>query len=152
MLCVKPYVSTLGTKISSRKTGIPDQYLVKQEHQTTYKGASVYLCPHLKCQTPTYWAQSPSVMYSHICCKHLGLALAYPYCKMKVFWNSKGWKSHMDSKHKGLPTYSTDLQDEAQIHSSFSEQCLTRCGRPSSNQEMQLIFTCCCQGGHPHRR
>ena len=36
-----------------KETGILDQYLVKREHQTTYKGASVYLCPHPKCQTPT---------------------------------------------------------------------------------------------------
>ena len=59
-----------------KETGIPEQYLVKREHQTTYKGASVYLCPHPKCQTPTYWAQSPSAMYSHLRHKHLGLALA----------------------------------------------------------------------------
>ena len=96
-----------------KETGIPEQYLVKQEHQTTYKVASVYLCPHPKCQTPTYWTQSPSAMYSHLLCKHLGLALACPYCKEKVFWNSKGWKAHMDSKHKGLPAYSTNLQDKA---------------------------------------
>ena len=97
-----------------KETGIPEQYLVKWEHQTTYKGASVYLCPHPKCQTLTYRAQSPSAMYSHLHHKHLGLALACPYCKEKVFWNSKGWKAHMDNKHKGLPAYSTDLQDEAE--------------------------------------
>ena len=68
-----------------KETGIPKQYLVKWEHQTTYKGASFYLCPHPKCQTPTYWAQSPSAMYSHLHRKHLGLALACPYCKEKVF-------------------------------------------------------------------
>ena len=53
-------------------------------------------------------------MYSHLCRKHLGLALMCPYCKEHLFWNSKGWKAHMDSKHKGLLAFTTDLHDEAE--------------------------------------
>ena len=103
----------LADKDSLPSTGIPIQLQVKREHQTTHADASVYLCLHKKCQAPPFFAQSPSGIYFHIQCKHLGIALACPYCQDKLYWNSKGWKSHMDSKHKSAPAYGTALIDEA---------------------------------------
>ena len=100
---------------SLKETGIPPEFQVKREHQTTYAGGSVYLCPHPKCQTPPFFAQSPSGIYSHIRRKHLGLALACPYCADKVYWNSKGWNSHMSMKHRNAPHFGTALADEASL-------------------------------------
>ena len=100
-------------KDSLPSTGIPIELQVKREHQTTHAGASVYLCLHEKCQVPPFFAQSPAGIYSHIRRKHLGIALTCPYCKDKLYWNSKGWKSHMNSKHKNVPAYGTALIDEA---------------------------------------
>ena len=78
-----------------KETGIPASLQVKHEQHTTGKGGSVYLCLHNKCQTPTFWAQSPAGLYLHMCQKHLGVMIACPYCPDKLYWNSKGWKSHM---------------------------------------------------------
>ena len=100
-------------KDSLPSTGIPTELQVKREHQTTHTSASVYLCLHEKCQVPPFFAQSSAGIYSHILRKHLGIALACPYCKDKLYWNSKGWKSHMDSKHRSAPAYGTALIDEA---------------------------------------
>ena len=98
-----------------KETGIPPRLQVKREQCTTGKGASVYLCLHEKCQTPTFWAQSPAGLYSHVRRKHLGIVLACPYCADKLYWNSKGWKVHMSHHHRGLPAYRSALQNEAQL-------------------------------------
>ena len=98
-----------------KETGIPPHLQVKREQRTTGKGASVYLCLHEKCQTPTFWAQSPTGLYSHVRRKHLGIVLACPYCADKLYWNSKGWKVHMSHHHRGLPAYGSALQNEAQL-------------------------------------
>ena len=95
--CIQPM------RDSIKETGIPATLLVKREHQTTHAGASIYLCPHEKCQTPPFYTQGLAAVYSHIRRKHLGLALACPYCANKVLWNLRGWKSHMDSKHSKVP-------------------------------------------------
>ena len=109
---IRMYPTSAG---SLKETGIPPEFQVKREHQTTYAGGSVYLCPHPKCQTPPFFAQSPSGIYSHIRRKHLGLALACPYCADKVYWNSKGWNSHMSTKHRNAPHFGTALADEASL-------------------------------------
>ena len=98
-----------------KETGIPPNLQVKWEQWTTGKGGSVYLCLHSQCQTPTFWAQSPTGLYSHVRCKHLSIVLACPYCPDKLYWNSKGWKTHMSHHHKGLPTYGSALKDEAKL-------------------------------------
>ena len=87
---------------SLNKMGIPANLLVKREHQTTHSGASVYLCKHDKCQEPPFHAQSPAGLYSHVRHKHLGIALACPYCPDKLFWNSKGWNTHMERHHQDV--------------------------------------------------
>ena len=100
---------------SLKETGIPPEFQVKREHQTTHAGGSVYLCPHPKCQTPPFFAQSPAGIYSHIRRKHLGIALACPYCADKIYWNSKGWRSHMNTKHHSAPHFGATLADEAAL-------------------------------------
>ena len=97
------------------ETGIPAHLQVKHEQRTTGKGGSVYLCLHEKCQTPTFWAQSPAGLYSHVRRKHLGVVISCPYCPDKLYWNSKGWKSHMEHQHRRLPAYGSALQDEAAV-------------------------------------
>ena len=100
---------------SVNETGIPAHLQVKREQHTTGKGGSVYLCLHEKCQMPTFWAQSPAGLYSHMRRKHLGVVIACPYCPDKLYWNSKGWKSHMEHQHRHLPAYRSALQDEAAV-------------------------------------
>ena len=116
-LCgVKAAIHMYPTSAGSLKeTGIPPEFQVKREHQTTHAGGSVYLCPHPKCQTPPFFAQSPAGIYSHIRRKHLGIVLACPYCTDKVYWNSKGWNSHMSTKHRNAPHFGTALADEAAL-------------------------------------
>ena len=97
------------------ETGIPVNLQVKREQRTIGKGGSVYLCLHDKCQTPTFWAQSPAGLYSHVRRKHLGIVISCPYCPDKLYWNSKGWKSHMEQQHRHLPAYGSALQDEAAV-------------------------------------
>ena len=111
---------------SLKETGIPPELQVKREHQTMYAGGSVYLCPHPKCQAPPFFAQSPSGIYSHIHQKHFGITLTCPYCSDKVYWNSKGWNSHMQSKHRNAPHFGTALKDEASLA-----------------QEMLRVMECC---------
>ena len=113
---------------SIKETGIPTTLLMKREHQTTHAGASVYLCPHEKCQTPPFYAQGLAAVYSHIQRKHLGLALACPYCANKVFWNLYRWKSHMDSKHSKVPHCGISLCEEvamAQEMLSATQQAIS---------------------------
>ena len=98
-----------------KETGIPPNLQVKWEQRTTGKGGSVYLCLHSQCQMPTFWAQSPTGLYSHMRRKHLSIVLACPYCPDKLYWNSKGWKSHLERQHRNLPTYGSALQDEAAV-------------------------------------
>ena len=98
-----------------KENGIPQDLQVKREQRTIGKGRPVYLCLHEKCQTPTFWAQSPTGLYSHIRRKHLGIVIACPYCPDKLYWNSKGWKTHMSHHHKGLPAYGSVLQDESKL-------------------------------------
>ena len=109
---VRIYPSSAATL---KETGIPVNLQVKREQRTTGKGGSVYLCLHEKCQTPTFWAQSPAGLYSHVRRKHLGIMIACPYCPEKLYWNSKGWKSHMEHQHPTLPTYGSALRDEAAV-------------------------------------
>ena len=98
------------------------EFHIKQESQKTLSGASVYICNHPKCQVPPFYAQSPAGIYSHIRRKHLGIALACPYCKDKAFWNSKGWKMHMERHHADLPAYGHALADEAKKAHEMLEQ------------------------------
>ena len=96
-----------------KETGIPEELLVRREQRTTVAGASVYVCVHPKCQRPPFYSQSLAGLYSHVRRKHLGIALACPYCANKTYWNSRGWSSHMEQKHQGLPAYGHALADEA---------------------------------------
>ena len=96
-----------------KETGIPEELLVRREQRTTVAGASVYVCVHPKCQQLPFYSQSPAGLYSHVRRKHLGIAFACPYCADKTYWNSHGWSSRMEQKHKGLPAYGHALADEA---------------------------------------
>ena len=116
---------------SLKETGIPAELQVKREHQTTHAGASVYLCRHPKCQTPPFFAQSPAGIYSHIRRKHPGIAVACPYCPGKLYWNTKGWKAHLDTRHRGAPAYGTTLADEA----ALAEEMLTSAERSSKKRK-----------------
>ena len=102
-----------SNKDTLKEMGIPANLLVKREHKTSHPGASMYLCHHPKCQEPAFFAQSPAGIYSHMHHKHLGIAITCPYCQDKLYWNSKGWKSHMDSMHKSVPHFGTSLVKEA---------------------------------------
>ena len=125
---IRMYPSEEGTL---KETGVPPELQVKREHQTTHAGGSVYLCPHDKCQVPPFYAQSLSGIYSHIRRKHLGIALACPYCQNKVYWNSKGWNSHMNSKHKKVPHFGTALADEASMAQEMLKSAERHAAEPS---------------------
>ena len=104
-----------SNKDSLKETRIPHDLLVKRKHKTSHAGASMYLCHHPKCQDPAFFAQSPAGIYLHMRHKHVGITIAYPYCQDKLYWNSKGWKSHMDSMHKSVPHFGSTLVEEAQL-------------------------------------
>ena len=107
---IRIYPQSEGTM---KETGIPEYLLVQRDPHTTDKGGSLYLCRHELCQNPPYYAQSPSGLYLHVCRKHLGMALACPYCAKKLYWNSKGWHTHMGKYHKGVPHYQQQVADES---------------------------------------
>ena len=109
---VRMYPASVDTL---KETGIPANLQVKHEQRTTSKGRSVYHRLHDKCQMPTFWAQSLAGLYSHVRQKHLGIMITCPYCPDKLYWKSKGWKSHIDHNHKSLPAYGSALQDEAAV-------------------------------------
>ena len=79
-----------ANKDTVKETDIPLPLQFHREQCTTGKGASLYIYKHECCQSPPFFAQSPVGLYSHVRRKHLGMALACPYCKWKLFWNSKG--------------------------------------------------------------
>ena len=93
---------------SINETGILPEF-VKQEQRTTSSGASIYVCVHEKCQSPPFFLQSPTGIYSHVHRKHIGVVLACPYCPSKVYWNTKGLKVHMETKHRDVPHYGQEL-------------------------------------------
>ena len=93
--------------------GIPASLQVQREHATTHAGASVYFCRHEMCSQKPFHAQSLAGLYSHVRHKHLGICLACPYCREKLYWNFKGWKSHMSTHHSTAPHYGSTLIDEA---------------------------------------
>ena len=97
---------------SINETGIPPELLVKWEQCTTSSGASMYVCVHEKCQSPPFFSQNPTGIYSHVCRKHIGVVLACPYCQSKVYWNTKGWKVHMETKHWNVPHHGSSLAGE----------------------------------------
>ena len=96
-----------------KETGVPTNLQVHREQSTTHTGASVYLCQHETCSATGYFAENPLLLYSHIRCKHLRICLACPYCSNKLYWNSRGWHSHMEAHHTSVPHYGHALADEA---------------------------------------
>ena len=96
-----------------KETGVPINLQVHREQATTHAGASVYLCQHELCSATGYFAQNPSLLYSHVHCKHLGICLACPYYSNKLYWNSHGWHNHMEARHKSVPHYGHTVADEA---------------------------------------
>ena len=111
----RPFVCILLPQIASRRRVSLQSSRSSVNIRQLMQGGSVYLCPHPKCQTPPFFAQSPSGVYSHIRRKHLGIALAFPYCADKVYWNSKGWNAHMNTEHHNAPHFGTALADEASL-------------------------------------
>ena len=96
-----------------KETGVPINLQVHREQATTHVGASVYLCQHELCSATSYFAQNPSLLYSHVHRKYLGICLACLYCSNKLYWNSHGWHSHMEAHHQSMPHYGHALADEA---------------------------------------
>ena len=113
---------TPWTKTVSTRRRLPVEFHIKREYRKTLSGTSVYVCNHPQYQVPPFYAQSPAGIYSHIRRKQLGIALACPYCKEKAFWNSKGWKTHMERHHADLPAYGHALADEAKKAREMLEQ------------------------------
>ena len=102
--------------------GVPADLQVERESKTSLSGASIYLCKHPKCQEQPFHAQSEAGIYSHIRCKHLGIVIVCPYCMKKLFWNTKGWKSHMEHNHREAPWYGSALRSESQEATEMMQQ------------------------------
>ena len=103
-------------------TGVPAELQVERESKTSLSGASIYLCRHPKCQEQPFHAQSEAGIYSHIRRKHLGIVIACPYCERKLFWNTKGWRSHMEHNHRGAPWFGSTLRAESQEAAEMMQQ------------------------------
>ena len=91
------------------ETGVPKELQVERQAKTSLSGASIYLCRHPECQKCPFHAQSEAGIYSHIRRKHLGIVVACPYCAKKLFWNTKGWRAHMEHHHREAPWYGSTL-------------------------------------------
>ena len=107
------------------ETGVPKELQVECQAKTSLSGASIYLCRHPKCQEHPFHAQSEAGIYSHIRRKHLGIVVACPYCVKKLFWNTKGWRSHMEHNHREAPWYGSALRAESQEASELLQQLST---------------------------
>ena len=132
------------------KTGIPDHLLVQREQTTTVKGSSLYPCHHELCQDPPYYAQSTTGLYSHVRRKHLGMVVACPYCPKKLFWNTKGWGTHMEKHHWDVPHFGLQLADEGAVASALLaklEKDPEALKTTAKKQEKRL-----CKGLHPVKK
>ena len=114
-------------------TGVPSDLQVERESKTSLSGASIYLCKHPKCQDQPFHAQSEAGIYSHIHRKHLGIVIACPYCAKKLFWNTKGWKSHMEHNHRGAPWYGSTLRSKSEEVTEMLQQI---CADPLSVEKV----------------
>ena len=112
-------------KSTLNETGVPKELQVERQTKTSLSGASIYLCRHPKCQERPFHAQSEAGIYSHIRRKHLGIVVACPYCVKKLFWNTKGWRSHMEHHHREAPWYGSALRAESQEASEMLQQLST---------------------------
>ena len=115
------------------ETGVSEEFQVKYEQWTTLSGALVYVCIHPKCQTPPFYSQSPAGLYSHVRRKHLRIALACPYCNSKTYWNTKGWKRHMEQHHAGAPAYGHTLVDEAVVARAVLQEMAKESGSKTTS-------------------
>ena len=119
-------------------TGVPDFLQINREQKTSPVGGSLYVCRHEACQKKLFIAQSPAGLYSHVRRKHLGIALVCGYCPRRLFWNSKGWKSHMRTHHPSVPWYGPTAVDEAkeaeQMFAQVTDDPLS-IGKQSRKQE-----------------
>ena len=92
-------------------TGIPAHLKAPRQHKTSSSGASLYYCPHPKCD-PIFIAKGgPSPLYNHMRRHHLGISLLCPYCPAKLFYTSGGWSTHMRNCHSKVPWYKSQVQD-----------------------------------------
>ena len=131
-------------------TGVPPELQVERQPKTSLSGASIYLCTHPKCQERPFHAQSEAGIYSHVRRKHLGIVVACPYCKKKLFWNTKGWKLHMERHHREVPWYGSTLRAESQEATELLQQISTdplAIERTSKHQEKRYR-----KAAHPKRR
>ena len=98
-------------------TGIPAHLKAPRQHKTSSSGASLYYCPHPKCD-PIFIAKGgPSPLYNHMRRHHLGISLLCPYCPAKLIYTSGGWSTYIRNCHSKVPWYKSqvrDVQDEQQ--------------------------------------
>ena len=111
-----------SSKDTLSETGIPEHLLAPREQVTTAKGGSMYLCRHELCKEGPYFAQSTAGLYSHVRRKHLGMVVACPYCPKKLYWNTKGWATHMDRYHADVPHYGHEVTNEPELAAALLSQ------------------------------
>ena len=97
---------------SLHTTGIPASLHMSCSDRQTSKGASLYMCCHKDCSDNPYLGDLPTCG-SHICSIHLGVCLMCPYCPNKCFYNSGGWRDHMNKKHPSVPWYGAPTTEES---------------------------------------
>ena len=111
-----------SNKDTLSETGIPEHLLAAREQVTTAKGGSMYLCRHELCKEVPYYAQGTAGLYSHVRRKHLGMVVACPYCPKKLYWNTKGWATHMDKYHSDAPHYGHEVTSEPELAAALLTQ------------------------------
>ena len=93
-------------------TGIPASLHMSWSDRQTNKGASLYMCHHKDCSENPYLGDLPTCG-SHMRGIHLGVCLMCPYCPNKHFYNSGGWRDHMNKKHPSVPWYGASTAEES---------------------------------------
>ena len=93
-------------------TGIPAHLKAPRHSKTaSSSGASLYLCPHPKCEPIFVALGGFAPLYTHIRRHHLGISLVCPYCKHKLYYTGDGWRNHMKDHHPEAPWYRAQVQD-----------------------------------------
>ena len=70
------------------------------------------MCRHKDCSDNPYLGDLPTCG-SHIRRIQLGVCLMCPYCPNKCFYNSRGWRDHMNKKHPSVPWYRAPTTEES---------------------------------------
>ena len=113
-------------KNSTILTGIPEHLKAPHLSKTSASsGASLYMCPHPKCDPAFIAKGSPGPLYNHMRRHHLGICIACPYCPREALLCSGGMEKTQEEFHKGVVWYGSALAKD-QEEATEADELLTQ--------------------------